>query len=360
MNTILQKFIQSIPKDLCIILHGNAEVIRNGDVFYPFRQSSDFLYLTGLSIPNLILTVFQSQVILWREPISEKDILWWHNKLSDQDILNISGISDIRNRDLFDDYYSLHKNSIIDPVLLNQKIHSLRLIKTPEEIVKMQKAMYVTKIAFDHIAKILQPGMYEYEIEAEIAKIFRKHHMTEAYPSIVASWPNSCVLHYAHYSRMMNMGDMVLIDAGAEYMWYASDMTRTFVVWWEWSSRQQDIYNAVVRVKEFAESILSPGILLSDYENQVRQYMNTELMKLHIIQDNQTDGVISWLSRKYFPHRTSHFLGLDVHDVGPGDIVLQTGMVLTIEPGIYLKQESIGIRIEDDCLLTDNGCIRLS
>lgn len=360
MNATLQKLIEILPWDSCAVIYGNTEIIRNGDVFYPFRQSSDFLYLTELDAPDLIVSIFQWEVIIWREPISDKDILWWHNKLNDQDIIQISGINDMRNRDLFDDYYSLHRESIIDPTIVTQKIHELRLIKTPQEIEKMQKAMRTTKTAFDYIASILQPGMYEYEIEAEIARIFRKNQMTEAYPSIVASGPNSCILHYTQSSRQMHRFDILLVDAGAEYRWYASDMTRTFVVGWEFSQRQQEVYDSVERVKKFSENILKPGILFSEYESQVRAHMNTELIKLGLIPTDSNQEDIILLSKKYFPHRVSHFLGLDVHDVGPRDIVLRAGMVVTIEPGIYIPEESIGIRIEDDYVLSDSGCIRLS
>jgi Xaa-Pro aminopeptidase len=201
--------------------------------------------------------------------------------------------------------------------------------------------------------------MYEYEIEAEIAQIFRSHHMTEAYPSIVASGPNGCVLHYMAHTRQLQPGDLVLIDAGAEYMGYASDMTRTFAVS-GWTPRQLAVYGAVSRVKKIAENTLKPGISLTEYELIVRTAMNDELIALGLIpQDASEDGIVS-LSRKYYPHRTSHFLGLDVHDVGPRDAILAPGMILTIEPGIYITSEAIGIRLEDDYLITDTGCEKLS
>lgn len=201
--------------------------------------------------------------------------------------------------------------------------------------------------------------MYEYEIEAEIARVYRSHHLTEAYPSIVASGPNTCVLHYTTHTRQLAEGDLVLIDAGAEYMGYASDMTRTFAVS-AFTPRQLAVYDAVERVKKIAENTLKPGISLTEYEQIVRTAMNQELSGLGLIPHGATLDETAKLSRKYYPHRTSHFLGLDVHDVGPRDTILAPGMVLTIEPGIYISDEQIGVRLEDDYLITETGCEKLS
>jgi Xaa-Pro aminopeptidase len=201
--------------------------------------------------------------------------------------------------------------------------------------------------------------MYEYEIEAEIAQIFRSHHMTEAYPSIVASGPNGCVLHYMAHTRQLQPGDLVLIDAGAEYMGYASDMTRTFAVS-GFTPRELAVYESVECVKKIAENTLKPGISLIEYERIMRTAMNEELIHLGLISHDASEDETTQLSRKYYPHRTSHFLGLDVHDVGPRDAILAPGMVLTIEPGIYITSEAIGIRLEDDYLITLTGCERLT
>lgn len=182
--------------------------------------------------------------------------------------------------------------------------------------------------------------MYEYEIEAEIARVYRSHHMTEAYPSIVASGPSACILHYTAHTRQLAEGDLVLIDAGAEYMGYASDMTRTFAVS-DFTPRQLAVYDAVERVKKIAEHTLKPGISLTEYEQIVRTAMNQELSGLGLIPHDATLDETTKLSRKYYPHRTSHFLGLDVHDVGPRDTIITPGMILTIEPGIYIPDEAI-------------------
>ncbi|MBC7498481.1 aminopeptidase P N-terminal domain-containing protein [Candidatus Gracilibacteria bacterium] len=357
MNSYLTALIAELPSDHLITITGAIAPLRNGDVHYPFRQDSDFLYLTGLSVPGLILTIFSDQIILWREAITDLDRVWGSDKISDNEIVRIAGIVDIRDRSDLELYRSGKKETNDDAV--RDIIHSLRLIKTPDEIEKIRQAISISQEAFSHIESILQPGMYEYEIEAEVARIFRSHHLTEAYPSIVASGPNSCVLHYSAHMRQLEEGDLVLIDAGAEYMGYASDMTRTFAVS-GFAPRQLAVYEAVDRVKKIAENTLSPGISLTEYEQIVRVAMNEELTNLGLIPPDATEDEVAKLSRKYYPHRTSHFLGLDVHDVGPRDTLLVPGMVLTIEPGIYISDEQIGFRIEDDYLITETGCEKLS
>jgi Xaa-Pro aminopeptidase len=272
---------------------------------------------------------------------------------------NISGILDIRDLKEFEEYYNLHKISLMEEDVYCPLIHSLRMIKTPLEIEKIRKAIRVSHEAFSHIEKIIQSGMYEYEIEAEIARIFRKHHLTEAYATIVASGPNTCTLHYTQHTRCIQDGDLVLIDAGSEYMGYASDTTRTLFVGDTMPEREKQVYESVLRVKLIAENTLKPHISFAEYELIVMKAMIQELQNLWLIPENSTEEIKRVLSRKYYPHKTSHFLGLDVHDVGPRDIVFLPGMVLTIEPGIYIREENIGVRIEDDYLVTDSGCEKL-
>lgn len=358
MHHHLLAFIDSLPNDPVVILHGNLEVARSWDTYFPFRQSSSFLYITGLSIPDLSLTIVGDVVILWRNPITPKDILWGHDKLSDEELQSVSGIAQIRDRCELDAYVSQQEEHPTKDTY-TKSIHSLRMIKDPEEIEAITYAARVTQEAFEYVRTLIKPGMYEYEIEAEFARIFRRHHLTEAYPTIVASGPNACILHYTSHTRKIEAGDFVLIDAGAEYMGYASDITRTLMVW-EYSLRKQQVYDAVGRIKTIAENTVKPGITLTEYEAIVRKTMNTELQWLGLIPLGITDEDSEILSKKYYPHRTSHFLGLDVHDVGPREIELISGMVITIEPGIYIKEEGIGVRIEDDYLVTESGCTRLS
>ena len=390
MHFHLTTVIPHLPSETLITITGAIEQLRNWDVYFPFRQDSDFLYLTGLSVPGLVLTIHHSEsgiqepgllhtsqwqkqeVILWREAITEMDIIWGSDKISDDELTRISGITDIRDMNELEQYREDKKEIAQDEI--KSILHSLRLIKTTNEISKIRKAIAVSQEAFSHIESMMRPWVYEYEIEAEIARIFRSHHLTEAYPSIVASGPNACVLHYTAHTRQLEQGDLVLIDAGAEYMGYASDMTRTFLVthsalgaWSQtglvvsgFSPRQLAVYEAVERVKKVAENTLHPDISFIEYERIVRTAMNNELRVLWLIPRDASEDEIVLLSRKYYPHRTSHFLGLDVHDVGPRDAILVPGMVLTVEPGIYISNEQIGVRIEDDYMVTDTGCERLS
>lgn len=359
MNPHLSLLLWRIPSNAFVVIRGNSELIRNGDVHFPFRQSSDFLYLTSIASPDIILTIYWSELILWRESISDKDILWWHSKLTDVQMMNFVWIHDIRDKNQFEEYYFNHKSSFFDESELRKIIDSLRIIKTHNEIEKIKKAIRVSHEAFAHIEKVIQPGMYEYEIEAEIARIFRCHHLTEAYPTIVASGSNSCILHYTQHSRQIQYGDLILIDAGCEYMGYASDTTRTLFVGDTMPDRIKQVYDSVLFIKKIAENTIKPGISFPEYENLVRSAMNIELQKLWLIPENSTEEEIVALSKKYYPHRTSHFLGLDVHDVGSRDAIFAPGMIITIEPGVYISEEDIWIRLEDDYLITDSGCEKL-
>lgn len=195
-------------------------------------------------------------------------------------MISVSGIVDIRDMKGFEEYYHEHKTSLLEESQWRPMIHSLRLIKSPDEIEKIRKAIRVSRGAFAHIEKIIQPGMYEYEIEAEIARVFRQHHLTEAYPTIVASGPNTCILHYTEHSRQIQDDDLVLIDAGCEYMGYASDTTRTLFIGDTIPDRIKQVYDSVVCIKKIAENTLKSGISFLEYENIVRSAMNLELQKL--------------------------------------------------------------------------------
>jgi Xaa-Pro aminopeptidase len=197
--------------------------------------------------------------------------------------------------------------------------------------------------------------MYEYEIEALVAYGFRRYHGTEAFPTIVASGPNACILHYTKNTRPVEEGDMVLLDFGIEIDGYGADISRTFPVGGPFSPRQRELYDAVLEVQQFAASILRPGMTRRDWNIQVKEYMydTCQSLGLKYIADSTPE------TNPYFPHSIGHFLGLDTHDVGDADMPLEPGMILTIEPGIYIQEESIGIRIEDDYLVTEMGCERL-
>ncbi len=356
MNPKLSAFIRKIPHTSFVVLYGNNEIIRSGDVHYPFHQSSDFLYLTGINSPGIVLSIFWDEIIIWREPISEKEKIWWHNKWDDAKITNISGITDIRDTGGLELYFSKFQNFLLKEEFYLPIVHNLRIIKTPDEIQKIQKVVRITKEIFSHIQKNGHPWMYEYEIEAMIAYQFRLHQGVEAFPTIVASGPNSCILHYIQNNRKMNAGDVVLLDFGIEIDGYGADISRTFSISWEFSPRQKVIYDAVLDVKTFSEQILQPWISRKEWNMRVKNYMweicqklNLPNIEKHTSQENP-----------YFPHSIGHFLWLDTHDVGDIDTIFQPGMIVTIEPGIYIVDESIGIRIEDDYLITESGCEMIS
>lgn len=352
MTDTLKKLIRELPKENLTMIRGNSLVLRNGDVHYPFRQDSDFLYLTGLSVPGLVMTICDEGVILWRETINEKDIIWWSDKLTDDEMRGVSWIDDIRDITGLESYCSRHPLS--EPQIWQSIVHEIRTIKSPEEIEKIQNCIRITESIYEEILEKVQPWMYEYEIEALIAHGFRKHHGAEAFPTIVASGVNSCTLHYTKNDRKIESGDIVLIDFGIELGGYGADISRTFAVW-GFSPRQQEIYEAVEDVKRFAENTLKPGITRKAWNLGVKEYMYDTCVRLGLRDIKEYTPA----TNPYYPHSIGHFLGLDTHDVGDSDTPLKAWMVLTIEPGIYISDEAIWIRIEDDYLVTESGCVKL-
>lgn len=353
MKQSLKTLISELESNTLYIISGASGKLRNGDVYYPFRQDSDFLYLTGLSIANLVLTLYSDEIILWRESITEKDRIWWSDKLSDDELSHISGITDVRELSELD-IYAQEKNSM-NEWDVKKIIHTMRIIKTPDEIEKIRKAISITNVIYEDIITKIEPWMYEYEIEALVAYAFRCYHGTEAFPTIVASGPNACILHYAKNTRKIQEWNLVLLDFGIEIDWYWADISRTFSVGSIFSPRQQELYHVVLDVKQFAEKTLKPGITRRIWNTSVKEYMYNKCKELQLKDIDQYTSE----TNPYFPHSIGHFLGLDTHDVGDADLPLAAGMILTIEPGIYISDENIGIRIEDDYLVTETGCERL-
>ncbi|MEE3037092.1 MAG: M24B family metallopeptidase, partial [Bacteroidota bacterium] len=240
-------------------------------------------------------------------------------------------------------------------------LHGLRAIKKPEEIDLIQHACSITKKGVERVCRHLKPGVFEYEIEAEIIHEFLINRATGfAYDPIIASGPNACILHYGENNDICNDGDVVLMDFGAEYANYASDLTRCFPVSGRFNKRQKDVYNSVLRVMNNAKQLLRPGTFLQDYEKNVGLLMEKELVDLGLISIKDISKLKTIPAyKKYYMHGTSHHLGLDVHDVSRADQPLQEGMVLTCEPGIYIPEEGLGIRLENDILIKKSGNIDL-
>jgi Xaa-Pro aminopeptidase len=242
-------------------------------------------------------------------------------------------------------------------------MHELRAVKSDIEIDLIKRACKITENAFRRLLRFIRPGVWEFEIEAEIYHEFLTNRSRgPAYIPVIASGPNACILHYVQNNRQCEDGDLLLIDFGAEYANYSSDLTRTVPVNGKFTRRQKDVYNAVLRVQKAAIQLLRPGNTLEEYNKKVGYLMENELIGLGILDaekvKNQNQG--SPLYKKYFMHGTSHHLGLDVHDFGNKYRKFEEGMVFTCEPGIYIKEESIGIRLENDILLSKDGPVDLT
>jgi Xaa-Pro aminopeptidase len=236
-------------------------------------------------------------------------------------------------------------------------MHHLRAVKSPLEIELIQNACDITEKAFRRILAFIRPGVWEFEIEAEIVHEFMKHRSRgPSYNPIIASGADSCVLHYVKNDKQCKDGELVLMDFGAEYANYAADLTRTVPVNGKFTPRQKDVYNAVLRVQKAAISILRPGNTLEEYHKAVGQMMEKELIDLGLLKIDEVkkQSESSPLYKKYFMHGTSHYMGLDVHDYGHRFRKFEQGMVFTCEPGIYIREEGIGIRIENDILITSD------
>jgi len=242
-------------------------------------------------------------------------------------------------------------------------MHDLRALKSKQEVELIKKACSITAKAFRRLLAFIKPGVWEFEIEAEIYHQFiRNRSRGPAFQSIVASGADSCTLHYVKNNKQCHDGDLVLIDFGAEYANYAADLTRTVPVNGKFSKRQKDVYNAVLKVQKAAIKLLKPGKTIDDFSREVGKVMEAELIRLKLLKGTEVkkQSADQPLYKKYFPHGTSHHLGLDVHDYGNRYRKFEAGMVFTCEPGIYINDEGIGIRIENDILITKDGPVDLT
>jgi Xaa-Pro aminopeptidase len=238
----------------------------------------------------------------------------------------------------------------------------LRMVKSKHEVQAIQKAADLTEKAFRRVLKFTKPGVMEYEIEAEITHEFLRNAATgHAYEPIIASGANACVLHYLENNKPCQNGDLLLMDFGAEYANYAADMTRTIPVSGHFTKRQKQVYKAVLKVMKASIEMLRPGTNINEYHKEVGKIMESQLIKIGLLDktDVKNQSKNNPLYKQYFMHGTSHHLGLDVHDIGNFYTDIQAGMVFTCEPGIYIPQESLGIRLEDDILVTDDNPVNL-
>lgn len=383
------------PKSLAII-HSNDEMPRNGDQCFSFRQNSDLFYLTGLDQEKCILTLFPNhpnesmREIAFIVETDDHMVTWYGHKYSLEEASKISGIQTIKWLGQFNSvlrelmsradfvYLNVDENPRFTSEVLSKSqrfvkqlkeeypLHNydrlapymteLRLVKEPQEIELLKKACDITGDAFKRVLNFVKPGLMEYEVEAEITHEFiRQGASGHAYPPIIASGVNNNILHYNQNDRELEDGQLLLLDFGAEYANYAGDCSRTIPVNGKFTPRQREVYEAVLRVMRQAISLLVPGTNIDTYHAQVCKFMEAELVQLNLITqedvDNPVDGKPAYF--KYYMHGTSHFIGLDVHDVGTKQTPLQKGMVLSCEPAIYIPEEGFGIRLENDIVVDD-------
>ena len=381
------------------VFHSNDEVPRNGDAYFTFCQQSDIYYLTGIDQEDTILVLFPSspnpmyRELLFIKETSEQIAIWDGARLTQNQAHEVSGINNVywyhefwrtihaafllsetiylnlNENDRFTDKVTYAGLRFAQDIIAKYPAHSikrsapiladLRMRKEPEEIEQLKKAIAITKKGFDRLLKFVQPGIMEYEVEAELIHEFiRNRSRGFAFDPIIAGGSNACVLHYIDNNKALKDGDLLLLDFGAEYGNYNGDLSRTIPVNGKFTQRQKDVYNAVLNVQRFAKTLLKPGISIPSYHEEVCKFMTEELMKLNLL---TTEDVKSnpKAFMKYYMHGTSHHLGLDVHDVMHRWGNLDVNNVVTVEPGIYIREEGIGIRIENDVVITENGVVDL-
>lgn len=391
-----------LAKDSFAVVNANDIMPTSADGTHPFVQNPDLFYLSGIDQEETILLIYpqardpQQREMLFLRETDEAIATWEGRRLTQDEGRRISGISSVH---WTKDFKGLFRQLACDAdgIYLNSNEHlraevrvetrdmrfaawcrrafplhryrrlaplmqHLRAVKSPVEVDMLRQAGRITGEVFERLLKLIRPGVWEYEIEAEIVHGFLKRRSRRpAYTSIVASGPNSCVLHYVQKSRQCQEGDLVLLDFGAEYANYAADMTRTVPASGRFSPRQRQVYGAVLRVQKAAMAMLVPGNTLGVYHKDVGRIMEKELIGLGLLDARavKNQGENAPLYKKYFMHGTSHHLGLDVHDVADRHRPFEAGMVLTCEPGIYIPAESIGVRIETDVLISAAGPVDL-
>ena len=369
------------PKSIAVFT-ANEPMPRNGDEFYPFRQQSDFFYLTGINEENAFLLIAPDypdeslREVLFIEPYDEVKATWQGEMLDAKQAVEISGIKTVKGSDAFysvlndiaysgygdtiflnsyeypkyecavetiqkrfikkiKDLYPMHQYGRTAPIL-----NALRMIKSEDEIAITRQACDITSKAFRRCLETVKPNMYEYEVQAEIEYIFKQNNATgHAYAPIIAGGKNACCLHYSKNQSLLHDGDLLLFDIGCEYQNYSSDLSRTIPINGKFTKRQKQCYSVVLRVMKEITKLYRPGSCIDEINKAAHDAM----------------GEYS----KYLIHGVSHHIGLDVHDSIDKFKPFEPGMILTCEPGIYIREEGIGIRIENDLLITEGDSVNL-
>ena len=393
-----------LPSKSVAVFTANEPMPRNGDEFYPFRQQSDFFYLTGINEENAFLLIAPDypdetmREILFIEPYDEVKATWQGEMLDAKQATELSGIKTVKGSDAFwmtlndivfsgygetiflnsyeypkyecntetiqrrfvkkvKSLYPMHNYGRTAPIL-----NALRMVKSEDEIAITQQACNITAKAFRRCLETVKPGMHEYEVQAEIEYIFKQNNASgHAYAPIIAEGKNACCLHYSKNQSRLNDGDLLLFDIGCELKNYSSDLSRTIPINGKFTPRQAECYNAVLRVMKEITKLYRPGGTINLINETTHRLMEQEMIKLGLFtaEDVKHQDPDKPLERKYLMHGMSHHIGLDVHDSIDKFKPFEPGMILTCEPGIYIREEGIGIRIENDLLITEGEPINL-
>lgn len=374
-----------------IVLTANGLLQRSADTTFPFRQDSNFWYLTGIREPDYLLVINGDSTFLI-EPKRWEHRDQWDGKIDKKALRFISGIDEIEEfhagwtrldmlirkyrkvhtiapavayEEHFGFYTNPARGALLDALKKHRKLElvdirkhiaRMRQVKQPAELKAINKAIDITAASLRVVRSRLERYKTEREVDADLIREFiRRGADGHAYQPIIASGSNATVIHYTDNSLPIEKDGLLLLDAGAEYEGYSADITRTFAVGRP-SSRQRQVYDSVMKIQQAAFGMLRPGTDMKEYEGKVDALMAKELKKLGLLEDVKDKKRL----KKYYPHLASHFLGLDTHDAADYKMPLQPGMVLTVEPGIYIPEEGIGVRIEDNVLVTETGIEVLS
>jgi len=392
------RFMDRMKKNSIAVFVSNDEVPSNADALYPFKQNSDLFWLSGITQEDSMVILFPDnpdpkyrEVLVLVRPNELKE-KWDGKRLRAAEAKAISGMPTVIWLDSLDGllqpwihlaeniYLDSNENDrkaslirtrdyrFIDEMKARYPLHKyeraaaimkeLRAIKTPQEIEVVQKAIDITEQTFRRLLQFIRPGVMEYEIEAEIWHSFLSQRATgPAYGSIIASGDRARTLHYVNNNQECKDGELLLMDFGAEYGGYCADLTRTVPVSGKFTRRQKTVYNACLHLHEYAKSLLKPGITILDYTDKVGEEATQQFLKIGLLRksDVKNEDAENRAYRKYLYHGISHHLGVDVHDLGTRTAPIQSGMLFTVEPGIYIEEEQMGIRIENNLWITRQG-----
>jgi Xaa-Pro aminopeptidase len=399
-----RRLAERLKPNSAVIVVAHDVLPSNADGSLPFRQNSDLYYLTGVDQEETVFIFYPEAVekarfseALFLRETSELIAVWEGDKLTKERASQLTGIAE-RNIHWSDQFDSTLRQimALADHIYLFTDEHArrstesqtrsdrfvaemqrrwplhryerlaretgtLRTVKSPAEIAQLQQAIDITKLGFERVAQFVQPGVGEWEIEAEFIHEFIRHKSRGfAYSPIIGSGKNACVLHYIENTAICQDGELLLLDVAAEYGNYNADLTRTIPVNGRFTPRQRDVYNAVLRVFRAGCDMLKPGLIQRDWNEAVGEVMEEELIKLRLLKPAEVKKAKHLpferrAFRKYFMHGIGHHLGLDVHDQGLSSAPMSAGMVFTVEPGIYIREEGLAVRLENDILITENG-----